>query len=241
MYLSIQELKEKVAKACQILAMEGQFDGILGHVSVRVDENQMLIRCRGPQEKGVLYTTADDIKLVDFDGKGDSLGEHKVPNEVPVHGEVYKLRKDANCVVHSHPREAVICSLANEPLKPIIGSFNIPAARMAKAGVPVFEHSYLITRQDQARKMIDAMGDKDIVLLRGHGITVTGNSIEEAVAQAMTLNDLAKITLEARKAGIELTEIPEEDFEFLPDLGTKFNAQWNWQHLEYKLSKFLHE
>ncbi|GAE27598.1 class II aldolase/adducin family protein [Halalkalibacter wakoensis JCM 9140] len=236
---SIKELKEKVARSCQILAMEGQFDGILGHVSVRIDENKMLIRCRGPKEKGLLYTTPDDIKIVDFDGNGEFLEEHKPPNELPVHGEIYKVRKNVNCVVHSHPPEAVICSISNIPLKPIIGAFNIPAARMAREGIPLFEHSYLITKPEQAQEMIKVMGERDVVLLRGHGITVTGMSIEEATVQALTLNQLAKTTLKAVKSGFEPVEIPPEDFKDLPDLGTQFNAQLNWNYLEHKLFKLL--
>lgn len=236
---SIEELKEKVARSCQILAMEGQFDGILGHVSARIDENKMLIRCRGQKEKGLIYTTPDDIKVVDFDGNGEFLEGHKPPNELPVHGEIYKMRKDVNCVVHSHPPEAVICSISNIPLKPIIGAFNIPAARMAKEGIPLFEHSYLITKPDQAQEMIKVMGDRDVVLLRGHGITVTGNSVEEATVQALTLNQLAKVTLEATKSGYKPVEISPEDFEDLPDLGKQFNAQLNWNYLEYKIAKFL--
>ena len=236
---SIEKLKENVAKSCQILAMEGQFDGILGHVSVKIDEKRMLIRCRGPKEKGLLYTTADDIKEVDFDGNGEFLEGHKPPNELPVHGEIYKMRQDINCVVHSHPPEAVICSISNIPLKPIFGAFNIPAARMAREGIPFFEHSYLITKPEQAHKMIEAMGDRDIVLLRGHGITVTGASVEEATVQALILNQLAKTTLEAMKSGYEPVEIAPEDFENLPDLGEQFNAQLNWNYLEHKLAKFL--
>ena len=44
----IPELRDAVARACRILAMEGVVDGVLGHVSVRVGEDRMLIRGRGP-------------------------------------------------------------------------------------------------------------------------------------------------------------------------------------------------
>ncbi|WP_017728760.1 class II aldolase/adducin family protein [Halalkalibacterium ligniniphilum] len=236
---SIDELKEKVAKSCQILAMEGLVEGILGHVSVKIGENRMLIRCRGPEEKGLLYTTANDIKVVDFDGRGETLVDHKPPNELPIHGEIYKRREEVQCVIHAHPPHALICGISNLPLKPIFGAFNIPAARMAKAGIPIFGHSYLITRSELASKMMEAMGERDICLLKGHGITVTGHSVEEATVQAINFNQLATITLEAMKTGFEPDEIPAEDFDELPDLGTKFNAHWNWQYLVHKLSRFL--
>ncbi|HHY66273.1 MAG TPA: hypothetical protein GX517_03585, partial [Alicyclobacillus sp.] len=70
----IKEMKEKVATACRILAMEGLMDGVLGHVSVRIPDSQdMLIRCRGPEESGVAYTTSDVVRRVGFDGLSDDL------------------------------------------------------------------------------------------------------------------------------------------------------------------------
>lgn len=236
---SIDELKEKVAQSCQILAMEGLVEGILGHVSVKIGDNRMLIRCRGPEEKGLLYTTTADIKEVDFDGNGIDLKEHKPPNELPIHGEIFKKREEVQCVIHAHPPHALVCGISNLPLKPIFGAFNIPAARMAKAGIPIFKHSYLITRPELAKEMMSIMGERDICLLKGHGITVTGGSVEEATVQAINFNQLVTITLDAMKTGYEPDEILAEDFDELPDLGTKFNAHWNWQYLKHKLSRYL--
>src|SRR5262247_3570503 len=43
----IEELREKVAVSCRILAMEGMVDEILGHVSARIaGGDEMWIRCR---------------------------------------------------------------------------------------------------------------------------------------------------------------------------------------------------
>ena len=64
----VPELRDAVARACRILAMEGVADGVLGHVSVRVGDGRMLIRGRGPGEHGLLFTTIDDIRLVDLSG-----------------------------------------------------------------------------------------------------------------------------------------------------------------------------
>ena len=91
---STEELREKVAVSCRILAMEGLVDEILGHVSARIaDTDEMWIRCRSPEEEGVRYTTVDAIQRVDFDGKGPHKGEqYQVPNELPIHGEIYKKR-----------------------------------------------------------------------------------------------------------------------------------------------------
>lgn len=60
-----------ITLACRVLAARGLADGILGHISLRVDARRLLIRCRGPQERGLAYTSAEDIRLVDLDGIED--------------------------------------------------------------------------------------------------------------------------------------------------------------------------
>jgi ribulose-5-phosphate 4-epimerase/fuculose-1-phosphate aldolase len=234
---SLDELREKVAISCRILAMEGLVDEILGHVSVRIpNTNEMFIRCRGEEENGIKYTTIDAIRRVDFDGKSEDLeGQYHIPKEYPIHGEIMKARPKVGCVIHAHPPDALICGISNLPLRPIFGSFNIPAMRMALEGVPVFPRSYLVTRPELATPLIQEMGSKDICLMKGHGITVTGGTIEEATINALNFNSLAKITLEVAKTGREADPISEEDIAELPDLGTKFNAKWVWRYYVRKL------
>ena len=45
-------LRRDVAVACRVLAFAGLAADVLGHVSVRVGEDRLLVRCRGPQESG---------------------------------------------------------------------------------------------------------------------------------------------------------------------------------------------
>ena len=55
------ELRRRVAVACRILAHAGLAEDILGHVSVRLDDDTILVRARGPAEAGLLFSTADDV------------------------------------------------------------------------------------------------------------------------------------------------------------------------------------
>lgn len=238
MHEHLQAWRRKVAQACRILAMEGLVDGILGHVSVRVDEKHMLIRCRGAQETGVRYTSADAIRLVDYDGNGeDLLGHYEVPKELPIHGEMYKTRPEVGCVIHAHPPSALICGISELEFKPIFGAFNIPAMRMALQGIPVYPRSVLVTRPDLAAPMIEIMGDRQICLMKGHGITVTGKTVEEATVRALNFHILAQVTLEVARLGKSASPIPVEDVEELPDLGSTFNDSWAWKHYVTKLEK----
>jgi len=225
-----------VALGCRILAARGLVDGVLGHISARVGPASLLVRCRGPQERGVARTRPDDIRLVDLDGNHlEDSGGWQVPKELPIHTRVLATRPDVGAVVHAHPPSVLLCGLAEVPLRPVFGAYNIPAMRLAADGVPVYGRSILIARAELADEMLAAMGERPVCILRGHGITVTGQSVEQAVVRAVDLDALCQITLRLAQLGANPPEVPEADRAELPDLGGAFNDQLHWQALTAEL------
>ena len=95
------ELRGTVALACRILAAAGLVREITGHVSARIPgSDEMLIRCRGQEESGLLFTVPEDIRRVSYDGKGPDLeGKYSPPGELPIHGESFKARPEVGCEV----------------------------------------------------------------------------------------------------------------------------------------------
>lgn len=227
----MDELKRTVAEACRILAARGVVDGVLGHVSARIDENHLVVRTRGPRERGLRHTEVADIRLVDLDGQGDELGEWKPPNELPIHTEVLRSRPEVGAVVHAHPPALLVCGLAGLPLRPVYGAFDIPGMRLAAGGIPVYPRSVLIRRPELAREMLAAMGDRPVCLLRGHGITVAGRTVEEALVRTIALETLARVTLQLAQLGANVPVVPEPDLDELPDLGGAFNNDAQWRAL----------
>ena len=234
------ELRRKVAVSCRILAMEGLVDDILGHVSARIpDADEMWIRCRSSEEEGVRYTTIAAIQRVDFDGKGShKLPQYQVPNELPIHGEIYKNRPSVGCVIHAHPKEALICGITELELRPIFGAFtHLPALRMAMESIPVFPHSYLVNSPVLAAPLIKTMGERSVCLMKGHGITVAGKTIEEATVRALLFNTLARVTLQVAQLGRKASDISADDIAKLPDLGSTFTDIWVWRYYARKLKE----
>lgn len=230
---ALDGLRRTVAQACRILAGRGLAEGILGHVSARVGEQAMLIRCRGAEDRGLRFTAEADVRLVDLDGNHlEPSPGYEVPNELPIHGELLRTRPHVASVVHAHPWSTLVCGLAGLPLRPVFGAFNIPAMRIGAAGVPVFPRACLITRPDLAAQMIAAMGDRDVCVLRGHGITVAGPSVEAATVRSLDLDALARVTVAlAQVAAGPVPEISGDDLAELPDLGPGFNERRAWRHL----------
>jgi ribulose-5-phosphate 4-epimerase/fuculose-1-phosphate aldolase len=230
----LPELRIVISDACRVLAARGLADGILGHVSLRVDGERLLIRCRGPRERGLLYTTPADIHLVTLDGEPGAPGEldggWTPPNELPLHAEVLRARPDVASVVHAHPPKVVAADLAGLAIRPIVGSFDIPGTKMAAGGVPVYPRGVLVRNRPLALEMVAALGDRPVVLLRAHGLTSTGASVPEAVLRAISVDRIARVSLDVVSAGGTLADLPPEDLAELPDLGGPFNLDTAWRH-----------
>ncbi|RBM23429.1 aldolase [Prauserella sp. PE36] len=227
-------LRTHIAQACRVLAARGLADGILGHISLRVDARRLLVRCRGPEERGLAFTTSADIRLVDLDGEPGTAGEldggYAPPNELPLHTEVLRGRPDVEAVVHAHPPSVVAADLAGLAIRPIVGAFDIPGTRLAAGGVPVYPRGLLVRNRRLAAEMVAAMGKRPVVLLRGHGLTSAGGSVEQAVLQSISVDRLAALSLRVVSAGGTLADLPEEDLAELPDLGATFNTATAWRH-----------
>ncbi len=226
-------LRQEIADACRVLAARGLAEGFLGHISLLIDDDHLLVRCRGPQERGLAWTTAEDIRLVTLDGQAGAEGEldgWTAPNELPLHTEVLRRRPDVSAVVHAHPPAVVAADLAGLGFRPIIGAYDMPGAKLAAGGVPVYPRGVLIRNDRLATEMVAAMGTRPVVVLRGHGLTSSGGSVADAVLRAISVDQIARLSLTIASSGGTLRDLPEEDMAELPDLGGGFNLATAWRH-----------
>jgi ribulose-5-phosphate 4-epimerase/fuculose-1-phosphate aldolase len=230
------ELRREVAIACRILAHAGLAEDILGHVSVRVDENTILVRARGPAEAGLLFTTPDDVIACSLDtGAAITKNVNVPPNELPIHVACYRRNPGVGAVVHAHPPAVIAADLAGVALVPMIGAYNIPAARLAADGIATYPRSVLINTDELGQEMAAAMNGKPVCVLRGHGITVTGTTLEQALARTLAVDALARMVGRVVALDGSVEPIPAADLAQLPDLGAAFNDQLIWRHHEQRL------
>jgi ribulose-5-phosphate 4-epimerase/fuculose-1-phosphate aldolase len=228
--IDLEAVRHDIADACRVMAARGLADGVLGHVSVRVDAEHLLVRCRGPHERGLAFTEPADVRLVDLDGEGDLAGGYRVPAELPLHTEVLRSRPDVQSVVHAHPFAVVAADLAGLAVRPILGAYDIPGAHLAAGGVPVHPRAVLVRDRRLAAEMVASMGERPVVVLRGHGLTSTGDNPAHAVLRAISVDTLARMALAVASAGGTPADLPDADLAELPDLGSGFTETTAWRH-----------
>ncbi|ORB86570.1 3,4-dihydroxyphthalate decarboxylase [Mycobacterium kansasii] len=231
--MTLDSQRTLVALGCRVAAARGLVDGILGHLSLRVGDDQLLIRCRSDTDAGLAFTRPSDIRLIGIDGTPGGAAEldgYRIPNELPIHVETMLADPRRRAVAHLHPPAVVAADLAGIEIRPIYGAYDIPGAVLARGGVPVFERAVLIRSSQLGQDMVAAMGSAPVVICRGHGITSAAGSIQQAVLQAISLDALARMSLQVSAAGGTLRDIAEADWDDLPDLGSDFNIAAAWRH-----------
>jgi L-fuculose-phosphate aldolase len=193
----------KVARACNILYMEGHTDTVYGHVSARSDHDEMM--WMKPAGLGLEEVRPHDVIQLDFEGnkRAGDLPRHL---EFPIHSEILRRRADVQCVIHTHPPYATAFSAVSEPLRPV----NHEGVLFIE-GLPRFtQTSDLIVTAALGRAVAERLGPHNALLLKNHGIVVAGASVEEACVTAVLLEKAAQMLLLARQFGdIEWTDTAE--------------------------------
>jgi ribulose-5-phosphate 4-epimerase/fuculose-1-phosphate aldolase len=174
----LTELKQKLVDACHILDHEGVTDGY-GHISVRVPGADAFLTLANVSPGCV---TVNRLVMQNFDGKYLG-GVDAPPNEWPIHACVLKARPDVVSVAHTHSKWSTIFSVLPLKLRPLhqYGKF-LPAD-----GPPVYTGVGLVRDMDRGNALAAALADGPAVLMRAHGDTVVGESIEQVVERTTRL------------------------------------------------------
>jgi len=202
----------ELVDANHILFDQGVVDGF-GHVSMRHPvrpDHFLLARSMAP----ALVTEAD---VLEFDPNGVATeGSPAVYLERFIHSEIYRTRPDVVSVVHSHSPAVV-------PFSVVSGTKLRPICHMCGflgAAAPVFEirdvagpgSDLLIRDARLGAALAQSLGQSAAILMRGHGSTVVGGTLRQAVFRAVYTEVGARLQSEAMKLG-PVTYLTEEEGE----------------------------
>lgn len=210
------KLRDRVARSCRILGKLNLTKEPSGHVSARVPgEERIFIKGRGPEESALRFVGARDIITVDFAGN-KVAGEDglEAPQEVFIHTWLYKTRRNVESVVHVHPLTVVLLTICDKALLPLFGAYDPSALRLIVSGVATYPRSITVSNEQLGEEFARAMGDKPVCLMRGHGITSVGASVEEATLTAIKVNEAAVIQYRAALLGTP-RPIPQEEIDLM--------------------------
>jgi HCOMODA/2-hydroxy-3-carboxy-muconic semialdehyde decarboxylase len=206
-----QELVDELIVANHILFHQKIVDAF-GHISVRHDSEPGKYLMSRHLAPGLV--TPEDIVTFDLDSVPQPDIGKRYYSERFLHGEIYKVRPDVVSVIHCHAPPLLPFGVTKAKLKPI---YHMSA--FLGTGVPTFEirkaagmTNMLIRTPELGKALAAKLGDKNVIMMRGHGATMVGPSIKAAVYRAIYSVQNAQIQLEAMRLG-EVTYLAREEAE----------------------------
>jgi ribulose-5-phosphate 4-epimerase/fuculose-1-phosphate aldolase len=174
------QARDLLAAAHRIAAHDGLAEGTWNHFSFMLDSSRMLIT---PADRHWALVDGDSLVLTTGDDDARDRGlQFQIGYRI--HQPLHEVRPDANCVLHAHPPYATALSLLDEPELVVASQMSVGFA----GRIAYNDHYDLVGgAEGQGERIATALGDKDVLLLRGHGVVVLGDTIESAYLDLYTL------------------------------------------------------
>ncbi len=186
-------VRDACAEVARALHARGWVANHDGNVTCRLDSGRFLASPTGVSKRLVL---AAGLLVVDDDGKRVS-GDAKPFSEIGLHLTVYKNRPDVRAVVHAHPPAAtgIACAGGRQLERPFI------AEAVVSLGASIATVPYAAPGPEACAALAPFCAGGDAVLLGNHGVLAWGADVEQAYLRLELVEHLARIALDAERAG----------------------------------------
>ena len=209
-------LIEQLVYANRILYDQGVVDG-LGHVSVRHDSRPDVFLLSSNRAPGMVRRR--DIVCYDYDGNAVSETSDRPYLERFIQGEIYRARPDVVAVVHSHSPSVLPFAVTQQRLRPVFHMSGFLGSGSAHFEIREAggNTDMLIRNAHLGQALARSLGGCSCVLMRGHGSTVVGTSLQQAVYRAIYTEVNAKLQLQAHSLG-DISFLNEEEAQLSSDM-----------------------
>ncbi|MCW2254663.1 methylthioribulose-1-phosphate dehydratase [Providencia alcalifaciens] len=198
--IELQQL-EILAQTCHWIGNKGWAPATGGNMSVREDEKWCWLSESG-KDKGSL--TTEDFLQVDI--KANHVPSGRKPSaETALHTLVYRLFPQASSVLHVHTSNATILSRVIKTDKLVLTGYEMQKSLSGQIShldeviIPIFDNDQDI---DALAHRIEEYAVQNPLrygfLLRGHGLTCWGNTIQEAARHLEGLEFLFECEMQRR-------------------------------------------
>ena len=198
------QARQELACAYRLFDHFGWHELIYNHITVRVpgEKGHFLIN-----PFGLLYreVTASNLVKIDIDGKV-VLGDHPVNRAgFVIHSAIHRARKDAHAVAHTHTTAGQAVSCQEQGLLPM--SFS---AVMFHDRIAYHAFEGITLDLDEQERLLADLGDKDVMILRNHGLLTCGPTLADAFQEMYQLQRSCEVQIAALAGGARVI-IPREE------------------------------
>jgi ribulose-5-phosphate 4-epimerase/fuculose-1-phosphate aldolase len=195
-----EQTAHDLAKCHRLIEYFGMSDTIYAHASARMAnaENGFLMT-----PFGLLFDeiSAGDLLNIDLNGRMLRPSAHP-PNAAGfvIHSAIYSQREDIGCVIHTHSTAGVAMSALAQGLLPLS-----QAAMEFYGRMSYHDYEGLAVDMKERERLARDLGSNHTMILRNHGVIVTGATIPAAFERLYYLEQACKIQLQAMACNTQLT------------------------------------
>lgn len=181
------EIREKLVDYGKRLVEAGLVQGTWGNLSMRLDEDHMLVTPSGLDYNRL---TPDDMVKVDVNTL-DYEGERKPTSERGLHAGIYAGRPEVGAVIHTHSKYCSVFAAAGRSVPVLKAEMKAVFGRevpLAKYGLP--------GTKTLRNHTIEALGNNYGCIMAKHGMICCGKTMEEALDNCLKLEECCRQYIE---------------------------------------------
>ncbi|MEO1190622.1 MAG: class II aldolase/adducin family protein [Pseudomonadota bacterium] len=200
-----QAIRRDLAAAYRLVAHFGMDDSIFTHISARLPgpEHHFLLNALGLRFEEV---TPANLVTVNLDGEiiDDPTGLGINPAGFTIHSAVHAVREDAACVLHTHTPDGIAVSCMAGGL----ASINQWALQFHDR-VAYHDYESIALDHDERQRIQADLGDRQVLILRNHGLLTCGRSVAEAFKLMYNLERSCRVQVSLQSSRQDITPVPE--------------------------------
>jgi len=182
--------RQELASCYRVFALMGWDELIYNHITLKVPDEPGAFLIN---PFGLHFSEVRASNLVKIDIDGNKLDDSPFPVNLAgfmQHSVFHRHLPDAHCIAHTHTTAGMAVSSLNGGLLPV----NFYAASFT-GQIAYHDFEGVTVRAEEGQRLIANLGGKRSMLLRNHGILVTGRSIAETFANHWRLQRACEIQM----------------------------------------------
>jgi ribulose-5-phosphate 4-epimerase/fuculose-1-phosphate aldolase len=200
-----REMRVHLAACYRLIKHFGMDDLVFTHITARVPgkPDQFLIN-----PYGLMYDEITSSNLVKIDHEGNLV--EPTPHPVNkagfiIHSAIHMGRPDVNVVLHTHTRAGIAVSCTEEGLLPL----NQFALQFYQR-VAYHDYEGVATDEDERDRLIADLGERNVLILRSHGLLTCGQTAAQAFSLMYNLEQSCRIQVDVKALGGKTIVPPAE-------------------------------
>lgn len=224
------QLRQDLADCYRLFDWLGWTELIFNHITIRLPDQVGRKPGYLINEFGTHYSEVTPANLVAIDIDGSPLdGKSAKVNRAGfiIHSAIHGAREDAHCIMHVHTTAGCAVSCKESGLR----HDNFYSA-MLYEDVAYHDYEGVTTLPDEQPRLVAALGQKNHLILRNHGLLVVAPNIPTAFNRLWTLQRACEIQLASDAGYGPNRQIPESVLKGVP--ATRVAGKGETHHLIFE-------